>query len=460
MKANDQQEPVKRASRKKGIRLFFSRLIDLQEGLDREGTIYTIRNNKNMEGANAWMLMCSIMIASLGLDLGSPAVIIGAMLISPLMSPILGVGLAVGTNDFDTLRISLRHFGVAILIALATSTLYFMITPLGTPTREILSRTEPTALDVLIAAFGGIAGIVSISRRDKSNAIPGVAIATALMPPLCVTGFGIAEGNLAFAIKAFYLFFLNSFFVALATCLLVLYLGFPSLERLDSKGKRNKSLIMVVFSFLVLIPSLLLLHKVYLKVKTENQIEQFLTTSFQERIKFVDDWELVPSDTLNRVLLKVYGTRILPRQDNYRDALEEYGIENTILEIIPTAEIDLAKFQALEAKVSGFEEIRDEKSRQDFLIDSIIQSLTQLKIDTVPMLGISRELQSLYPELEYVAFARAQYSDFQNYEPEKPICILSWKSGTSRTKRAEANEKIEGFLKARTGLNQLTILEE
>ncbi len=180
---------------------FWRRLVDLTEGLDREGAVFSIKNNRRMEGANAWMLMCSIMIASLGLDLNSPAVIIGAMLISPLMSPILGIGLSVATNDYDTLIQSVKQFSVAIGIAIVTSTIYFKLTPLGDPTNEILSRTSPTLLDVLIGFFGGIAGIISVSRKDQTSAIPGVAIATALMPPLCVTGFGLASGNMNIALR-------------------------------------------------------------------------------------------------------------------------------------------------------------------------------------------------------------------------------------------------------------------
>ncbi|MFT5167722.1 MAG: putative membrane protein, partial [Saprospiraceae bacterium] len=140
---------------------FFHDLIDLKEGMDRKGTIQNIKNNKRMKGANAWLLMCSIMIASLGLDLNSPAVIIGAMLISPLMSPILGVGLGVGINDRETLYVSLQHFVIAIGIALFTSTFYFFFTPFGDTTDEILARTSPNTLDALVAFFGGIAGIIS-----------------------------------------------------------------------------------------------------------------------------------------------------------------------------------------------------------------------------------------------------------------------------------------------------------
>lgn len=163
---------------------FFSKILDLSEGLDRKGTVEKIRKNIETRGANVWLLISAIMIASIGLDLNSPAVIIGAMLISPLMSPILGIGLSIGINDRKTLGLSIRHFAIAIAVSLITSVIYFLITPFGNLGSEIAARTTPTALDVMVAFFGGIAGIIAVTRKDLINAVPGVAIATALLPPL------------------------------------------------------------------------------------------------------------------------------------------------------------------------------------------------------------------------------------------------------------------------------------
>ena len=237
---------------------FFHDLVDLKDGMDQKGTIQNIQNNKRMKGANAWLLMCSIMVASLGLDLNSPAVIIGAMLISPLMSPILGIGLGIGVNDKKTLVISLRHFGIAIAIALVTSVLYFKLTPFGNITDEIMSRTSPTLLDGLVAIFGGLAGVISITRLDKSNAIPGVAIATALMPPLCVAGFGLAKGEWFFFLNAFYLFFLNSFFIAITTYFIIRLLGFPYKKYMTAKERNRNRIYITLVSLIILIPACLL----------------------------------------------------------------------------------------------------------------------------------------------------------------------------------------------------------
>ena len=184
-----------------------------------EDTVDAIRNGVSFHGSNLWILVFAIFIASLGLNVNSTAVIIGAMLISPLMGPIIGMGLAVGINDFELLKRSVKNYLVATLISVVTATVYFLLTPLNEAQSELLARTSPTLYDVLIALCGGAAGIVALSCKGKGNVFPGVAIATALMPPLCTAGFGIATGNIYYFLGAFYLFFINTVFISLATYL-------------------------------------------------------------------------------------------------------------------------------------------------------------------------------------------------------------------------------------------------
>jgi uncharacterized hydrophobic protein (TIGR00271 family) len=292
---------------------WFKGLTDLQKGVDREGTIIAIKNNKRMEGANAWLLMCSIMIASLGLDLNSPAVIIGAMLISPLMSPILGVGLSVAINDRDALYLSLRHFMIAILIALVTSTLYFLITPLGQLTHEIQARTAPTVLDGLVAIFGGLAGIISSSRKDKSNAIPGVAIATALMPPLCVTGYGLAKWNIGILVNSFYLFFLNSFFIALTTYIIIRLLGFPMKAYVNAKESVRTRWVIFLFSLLLIVPSGNILYSLYLEQQDNIKVERYIEDYFNGRENFNTkciDYSLLREGESKKLVLQLLGETI------------------------------------------------------------------------------------------------------------------------------------------------------
>jgi uncharacterized hydrophobic protein (TIGR00271 family) len=206
---------------------------------DNIETIKSIEKGVEFKGINVWTLIFAIFVASIGLNVNSTAVIIGAMLISPLMGPIMGLGLGVGIYDFNLLKKSLKNLSIAVAISVITSSLYFVLSPLNEAQSELLARTTPTIYDVLIALFGGLAGIVSIASKEKGNAIPGVAIATALMPPLCTAGYGLATGNLFYFFGAFYLFFINTVMISLSTFLMVRFLKFP-LKQLVDKTRSNQ----------------------------------------------------------------------------------------------------------------------------------------------------------------------------------------------------------------------------
>jgi uncharacterized hydrophobic protein (TIGR00271 family) len=188
---------------------------------DFNTVITGIESGISFRGTNLWILIFAIFVASLGLNVNSTAVIIGAMLISPLMGPIMGIGLGIGINDPLLLRRAISNFAIATIVALTTSTIFFLLSPLNDAHSEILARTSPNIYDVLIALFGGFAGIIATSTRQKGNVIPGVAIATALMPPLCTAGYGLATWQMNFFLGAFYLFIINTVFIALATLLIV-----------------------------------------------------------------------------------------------------------------------------------------------------------------------------------------------------------------------------------------------
>lgn len=420
---------------------FFHELVDLRSGLDREGTIVNIKNNRRMVGANAWLLMCSIMIASLGLDLNSPAVIIGAMLISPLMSPILGVGLGVGISDEKTVITSLKSFGVAIAIALVTSTLYFLLTPFGNVTDEILARTKPTLLDVLVATFGGIAGIISGSRKDQSNAIPGVAIATALMPPLCVTGFGIATGNWLFMTNSFYLFFLNATFVALATLIIVRYLDFPRMQQNDLlKSRRTRNMIGIV-SFFMILPSMYILYSVILENRENRQINTFLNNEFGNRL---DTYKLISNQDGKHLILKVYGNSGIMNEDSvYQQKLDSIGIKDVKMNIIPTSEIDLEKIALLEAQMAevnqGFqnkiEEAKATQSVKDQEITMLRNTLDSLRADTIPLYNLSREVKVIFPTIKKIGYANTMSTNFENSPKKIPTLLVDWRERPSTATR-------------------------
>ena len=234
------------------IRFILSSM-NMRDGADKERIVVEIKKNISFKGHVAWILVCSIFIASIGLNLNSTAVIIGAMLLSPLMGPILGIGLGVGIYDRELLIDSIRNFILAVVISLVTAWIYFWISPLKEITPEMLSRTNPSILDALIALFGGLAGIIAVSRKEISNVIPGVAIATALMPPLCTAGYGLAVGEYDIFFEAFYLFFLNSSLIFIPTFLVIKYLGLPVVHQLNEAQDRKVKLYILTFTLLILI---------------------------------------------------------------------------------------------------------------------------------------------------------------------------------------------------------------
>lgn len=322
-------------------RRFFSSLVnflrvtlDLKKGVDKKGIAENILDDISFSGYNAWILMASIFIASIGLNLNSTAVIIGAMLISPLMGPILGIGLGIGTFDWKTLSDSLKNFGIAIAIGLFVSWLYFTLTPLKEATPELLARTRPTLLDVLVAFFGGLAGIIAVSRKEVSNVIPGVAIATALMPPLCTSGYGLASGNYDMFLGAFYLFLLNSVFICIATFLIIKYLKLPLKERMDPARDRRARILVSVFVLLIIIPSGFL----FVDVIKESVFSSRATTYLEENFSFegtrVMNTNLVYNDSVPVIEVFLMGENLASeREGHLRRKLPQYGLDDAELKI-------------------------------------------------------------------------------------------------------------------------------
>lgn len=286
------------------MRKFLSDIFNLRNTSDFEKTKQTISEGVSLRGYNLWILLCSTVLASVGLDTNSTAVIIGAMLISPLMSPILGVGLSVAIHDKQLLGRSFRDLLLAVVISLAASILYFLLSPLGVPTIEEQARTHPTLLDVMIALFGGIAGIVSISRQGQTNAIPGVAIATALMPPLCTAGFGIATANWTYFFGAFYLFFINAVFISLATYLIVRYLHFPEKQFANTRDAKLYRRWFIILSIVALSPSIYFLYTVYKDEVIKKDVQRFVLTPIEKNGNEILKWEIVTKDTIKQI--KVY----------------------------------------------------------------------------------------------------------------------------------------------------------
>jgi len=246
-------------------------LINLESDLDSFDNIHnTIETELVFKGTNLWILIFAILVASVGLNMNSTAVIIGAMLISPLMGPINGIGYSIATYDNLLFRKALKNFSFAVLASLVASTTYFAISPISTAHSELLARTSPTIYDVLIAFFGGMAGIVAITSKKKGNVIPGVAIATALMPPLCTAGYGLATAQFTYFFGAIYLFTINSVFIALSALLISQILKLPIRSTIDESQKKHINQMISLVLALVLIPSIYFGYKL---VEKENFME-------------------------------------------------------------------------------------------------------------------------------------------------------------------------------------------
>ena len=437
------------------LKKFFSELVDLQAGIDREGTIIYIQNNKRMRGSSAWLLMCSIMIASLGLDLDSPAVIIGAMLISPLMSPILGVGMGIGTNDRESLVVSLQHFGVAIAIALITSFIYFWINPLGqeNATKEIIDRTEPSLLAGMVAIFGGVAGIISASRKDQSNAIPGVAIATALMPPLCVAGYGLARAEYLIFWNAFYLFFLNSFFIAISTFVLIRYMKFPVKAHQNKKESRRTAILIAVVSILMTLPSVYILKRGYEKKQHEQLVSRFISDHFgHENNPQSIGHSFTESDSSNVLAIKLLGKQIDTEQIKaYEKELDKMGIKNTKIFPLQDESFDLEKLDNIQKEMKGYEKIVTQLELTDNKMFKASKELTMLRNeldsihrDTVPIFLMNKDVTTLLDATEGISYGYKFIAENGKLK-RKTILYVKWKENSRPKDRIVELEKLKVY---------------
>ena len=262
--------------------------IDLHNGEEEKAKVLeNVVRNTSFRGANLWILACAIVVASVGLNVNSTAVIIGAMLISPLMGPIVGAGFALGTYDFVILKKSAKNLLIATVVSLLVSTIYFFISPFKDAQSELLARTSPNIYDVLIAFFGGLVGVIATTRAEKGNPIPGVAIATALMPPLCTAGYGLAMGNYTYFLGAMYLYTINCFFICLATFAIVKYLQYPIVNHINKLKQKQIRYIISVLIVLMIVPSTYLAYQMIREKKLKARLENFVKKEFMDKGQMV-----------------------------------------------------------------------------------------------------------------------------------------------------------------------------
>ncbi len=438
------------------VRDYIAKLFDLGEDIDKRGTIESVNKYIQIKGYNVWILLASAMLASIGLDRNAPAVIIGAMLISPLMSPILGIGLSIGINDRETLWLSIQNFIVAITVSILASYLYFMITPFGSMTSELLSRTEPTLLDVGVAVFGGIAGIVATSHPDQTNAIPGVAIATALMPPLCTVGFGLSIWNWDVWGGALYLFFINATIIAFTTYMFVRVLGFPFKEYQDPKEKRKTSFYIGVLVTLVIIPSIFILNGA-IKDDTRKRIVDTYIKKLNTPNRDVSCQIQTFSDERALVRIKVVGDPI--PKDSIATIKEDLTTYSQLIDdSIAVAQLDVSKndFQLLRKEITD-ERMRDldvlMQLQQERLaeVTELKNRIELIKGDSLPVDDINKELRAVFPEITSLGVARLNTFETREEAKEKqiPIFYMQWDSTLVDSVRLDFENRARDYLQAR-----------
>ncbi|MDT0648965.1 DUF389 domain-containing protein [Autumnicola edwardsiae] len=447
----------------KHSRSFFSELLDILTDTDRETTIEMVKKDISFKGHNAWILIFSIFVASIGLNVSSPAVVIGAMLISPLMGPIVGVGLSVAINDIDTLKRSLINLAVMVVLSVLTAYLYFLISPIEQETPELVARTYPTILDVLVAIFGGLALIVAKTKKGTiASVIMGVAIATALMPPLCTVGYGLAIANWEYAGGALYLFAINSVFIALSTFVVAKILGFPLVRYANSKRRRNTARLASLLAVLVMIPSIFLfinlLREQVFVTRTREFVENQIDFPGAEVVKFAQDYKTKFVD--------VYLIGRPVPQSQIQDWVEEIKsldeLQDVNLRIHQGTDqsSEMAERLSSEVRAGILEDlyVRNQQvvEDKDARIQLLENELLRYRAAGIPFEAISREAQINYTNLEQISYSNNIVTDFSRIDTI-PTFNVKWDNSLPRNARQREMEKLRDWLQVRLSLDTLAV---
>lgn len=459
---SEQEKPIPET--KLNIKEYLTHLFDIKTGTSKAGTVQDIKDGISIKGHTAWILIFSILIASIGLNVSSTAVVIGAMLIAPLMGPLLGVGLSIATNDFNTLKNALVNLGAMTAISLLTSFLFFSIPLFQEETPELLARTKPDLRDVLIAIAGGFALIVSLSRRkEMTNTLAGVAIATALMPPLCTAGYGLAIGNWNYFGGAMFLFLINSTFIAMATYVILKFLRFRRVQK-DKTAKQRIILRLASFiALVILVGSIFTSYKLVQKqkfIKSAQSFEDYLKEKgFNIIDKDVDDFDF------NRkiITLTIFGKRVSNSERKEWEAqLIDLGLPDTKL-IIEQADGDteiekkMEKLQATYADQIKFISQRDENIKnKEMTIQRLKEDIQLLYANRVPFQKISKEAKINYEGLKSLSYAKRISTNFRTIDT---IAVFTTQWYDSVPKTDKQFYKLKTWLKTRLNLDTLEVVK-
>lgn len=380
------------------------RFFDLHQGEDKKETVLeNVVSNISFRGSNAWILACAIVVASVGLNVNSTAVIIGAMLISPLMGPIVGAGFALGTFDFPLLKKSIKNLLIATLISLVVSFLYFLLSPFKEAQSELLARTSPNIYDVLIAIFGGLVGVIAITRVDKGNPIPGVAIATALMPPLCTAGYGLAIGNLSYFAGALFLYIINCVFICISTFVIVKYLRYPKTHYVDQQREKRITQSITIITLALVLPSIYFAYNLLQEKKYTNKVKQFVQQELSNK-GYTVIYEKLQMNSKPKKLELAFLAKKFSNQEiaSLQQSMESFGIDNTNL-VIHQDSLDLKS-----SILSEIDKRTAAVSEKDLTIRALNNELAKYQLANP---SLDQDIAVLFPELSaYSIGVQQQYA--------------------------------------------------
>ncbi|SKB65603.1 uncharacterized hydrophobic domain-containing protein [Sphingobacterium nematocida] len=413
---------------------------NLHQGEDsKEKVLENVLSNISFRGANLWILACAIVVASVGLNVNSTAVIIGAMLISPLMGPIVGAGFALGTYDFELLKKSLKNLAIATLVSLLVSFLYFVLSPFKDAQSELLARTSPNIYDVLIAFFGGLVGVIAITRVEKGNPIPGVAIATALMPPLCTAGYGLAIGNISYFAGALYLYTINCFFICISTFLIVKLLKYPKVKFVDEEREKRITRIISLLILVMLVPSSYLAYALLQEKKYVQNADRFIKSELIDK-GYTLIYEKISFNSRPKKIELAFLDKRFTNQELIllNDRLEAYQIGDTELRI---------RQDSTDLKQDILKEINRQSynvSEKDLTIQNLRKQLASYTFDDKQLI---QEINILFPDL--APFSIGKQLVVVNVDSSYHEDVLLY--GAKKDLGAESVKTLENWL--RTKLN-------
>ncbi|MBR4380467.1 MAG: DUF389 domain-containing protein [Bacteroidaceae bacterium] len=447
------------------VKSFIAEYMDVRrDKADESEAIKSIREGVEMKGATIWILIAAILLASLGLNVNSTAVIIGAMLISPLMGPIMGVGLAIGQGDFDLMKRSFKSYLVVTLFSVLTSTLFFLISPsVSGGQSELLARTSPTIYDVFIGLFGGAAGFIALSTTKKGSVIPGVAIATALMPPLCTAGFGLATGNLIYFLGAFYLYFINSVFICLSTYLGTRVMRFSRLKYVDKEREKKVRKYIIWVVILTMIPAIYLTIGILNDTIYEGSVNRFVAEQLSFDNAQVVDAKVEKRDGEKELRVVLVGKEIADSTIIMAQRrMADYKLQDTKLVVLQgvsgqqaaTMDITSVRAQVLEDFYKNGEV---KLEQQALMIDSLRNRLdTYITYDEMAR-ALMPEMKVLYPQVSRFSLAHTLEMNIDSTRVDTITFAV-----IQLNKRIDEREKTKmiEWMKARTNSKELRLLIE